>query len=171
MLSFAVALLLAACTNPFAPGLADADAGGGAIITDQQSPAEVLVNFQYAYTFKDSLVYAEILDSAFLFISTNFNVSPPEPINWGRDRELRTVGRMFRFFDNLDLTFNDPGTERILDTLETGAPRHVEQKITFTLTLSGGGTVPTTLIGEVLFEFILREEGRWYLIRWEDLQV
>nr|HQU74941.1 hypothetical protein [Calditrichia bacterium] len=169
LICLALPALFWACGNPFAPGLADGTENGGSILTDQGSPAEVLTNFRYAYTFKDSLVYSEILDSAFLFVSTNFNVTPPEAIVWGRDRELRTVGRMFRFFNTLDLTFGSPTAVRVLDTLATGEPRRMEEKLTFTLTLDGGSAIPA-LIGEVLFEFILRNDGRWYLIRWEDLQ-
>ncbi|RMF61934.1 MAG: hypothetical protein D6748_00575 [Calditrichaeota bacterium] len=155
------------CTNPFAPALSDGTRGNVLLLTNQESPDGVLTNFQYAYTFKDSLVYSELFDSSFTFISWNFNVSPPEPIQWGRDTELRTTGRMFRFFNTLDLTWNVRDTV-FMDTVNT-PPQLVEEKITFTLTLDGGSTIPT-LNGEVLFQFIRRGQ-KWYIVRWEDLQI
>ena len=153
--------ILLRCQNPFAPSIAGEDVGGALLLTEQKNPDEVLQNFQYAYTFKDSLVYSEVLDSAFIFVSTNFNVSPPEAIVWGRDQELKTTGRMFRFFNTIDLVW---GSRPLPDP-----PANSEtfsRKITFTLTLDGGSAIPT-LIGEVTFTFIKRGE-RWYISRWQD---
>lgn len=160
-LSICFVLILLRCQNPFAPAVAGDDVGGALLLTEQKNPDEVLQNFQYAYTFKDSLVYSEVLDSAFIFVSTNFNVSPPEAIVWGRDQELKTTGRMFRFFNTLDLVW---GSRPLPDP-----PANSEtfsRKITFTLTLDGGSAIPT-LIGEVTFTFIKRGE-RWYISRWQD---
>jgi hypothetical protein len=146
--------------NPFAPGESEGE-GGDFLLTDQTTPDKVLQNFQYAYTFKDSLVYSELLDSTFIFISENFNISPPEPIVWGRDQELKTTGRMFRIINTIDLTWNN----RPLQDPPQGV-NITESRITFTLTLDGGSTIPT-LIGEVLFTFVKRGE-RWFISRWKD---
>jgi hypothetical protein len=154
-----VLCIFLAC-NPFAPGESDGE-GGGFLLTDQTTPDKVLQNFQYAYTFKDSLVYSELLDSTFIFISENFNVSPPEPIVWGRDQELKITGRMFRIINTIDLTWNN----RPLDDPPPGATVS-EYRITFTLTLDGGSTIPT-LIGEVIFTFVKRGE-KWFISRWKD---
>ena len=154
-------MLLLNCQNPFAPGEAGEDVGGALLLTAQKTPDAVLQNFQYAYTFKDSLVYSEVLDTSFTFVSTNFNVSPPEAIVWGRDQELKTTGRMFRFFNTLDLVWGSrPLPEPLPDAVV------FIQKITFTLTLDGGSAIPT-LIGEVTFTFIRRGE-KWYISRWQD---
>ncbi len=157
-----VILALSSCTNPFAPALADEDQPHSHLITQQKTPEEVLQNFQYAYTFKDSLVYAEILDSTFIFRSMNYNVYPPTPIEWGRDVELRTTARMFRYFSTLDVVWN---TILPLDTTR----ENPEYKITYTLTLDGGRTIPP-LNGEVLFKFILRNK-KYYISLWEDLKI
>ncbi len=167
-LAGAILLLLLTCTNPFAPAQLE-NSGETGLLTDQLSPDEVLANFLYAYTFRDSLVYSELFDSSFTFVSWDFGVTPPEPINWGRDRELRVAGRMFRFFDTIDLTW-DSRTPIATDSLDN-EPVRVEEKLTFTLTLDGGTTIPT-LIGEVTFVFVRREEDdRWVIIRWEDLRI
>ncbi len=169
LLCLYILLMLISCVNPFAPGKATDDVAKSALLTQQKTPYGVLVNFQYAYTFKDSLVYSELLDSSFTFISTNFNVTPPEPINWGRDKELKIVGRMFRAFETLDITWN------IADTSAINPPNdslsRIERKLTFDLTLEGGPIIPP-LHGEVLFEFVRRgvpPNHKWFISRWRDL--
>ncbi len=132
------------------------------LLTQQKTPEEVLQNFRYAYTYKDSLVYAEILDSTFIFRSMNYNVYPPTPIEWGRDVELRTTARMFRYFNTLDVVWN---TILPIDTTRESP----EYKVTYTLTLDGGRTIPP-LNGEVLFKFILRRK-KYYISLWEDLKI
>lgn len=159
LFNFVVLTILSAC-NPFAPGETEGD-GGDFLLTDQTTPDKVLQNFQYAYTFKDSLVYSELLDSTFIFISENFNVIPPEPIVWGRDQELKTTGKMFRLINTIDLTW---GNRPLADPSPANSDTTYE--VTFTLTLDGGSTIPT-LIGIVVFNFIKRDK-KWFIYRWQD---
>ncbi len=159
-----ISLVGYSCINPFAPALADANAPHSNLLTQQLTPDEVLQNFEYAYTFKDSLVYAELLDTTFIFRSWDYNVTPPLPLEWGRDTELRTTARMFRFFSTIDLTWNAT-IYLFYDSTKTRA----EMKKTFTLTFDGGRSIPT-LNGEVIFKFIRRGK-RWYIRLWEDLNI
>jgi len=172
IISLVIISVLVACRNPFAPALADEDASHSRLITPQRTPDEVLQNFQYAYTFKDSLIYSEVLDSTFAFRSINYNEYPPKPIEWARSTELRTTGGMFRYFRTLDVVWN---TISVADTISrpdsTDISRGyvVEHYITFTLTLDGGRAIPP-LIGEVVFQFTQRSE-RYYISFWEDLKI
>ncbi|MBN2365653.1 MAG: hypothetical protein EH225_06670 [Calditrichaeota bacterium] len=167
-----IILFFNSCRNPFAPSLAEEDASHSRLITQQKNPEEVLINFRYAYTFKDSLVYSEVLDSTFLFKSIDYNTYPPKPIEWGRDTELQTTGGMFRYFRTLDVVWN---TISPADTVSFPAPSEqsqgylIEHYITFTLTLDGGRDIPP-LNGEVLFQFIQRGQ-RYYISFWEDLKI
>jgi hypothetical protein len=164
--------VLVACRNPFAPALADEDASHSRLITQQTTPVEVLQNFQYAYAFRDSLIYSEVLDSTFAFRSINYNEYPPKPIEWARATELRTTGGMFRYFRTLDVVWN---TISVADTISkpdiTDLTRGyvVEHYITFTLTLDGGRAIPP-LIGEVVFQFTQRGD-RYFISFWEDLKI
>jgi hypothetical protein len=162
LLFFLAIPLFLYCDNPFAPALAPEDTPHSNLITEQKTPQEVLANFRYAYTFKDSLVYSDILDSTFIFRSTDYNEYPPKPIEWGRDTELRTTARMFRFFNTLDVVFN---TILPMDSSVTNP----EYRVTFTLTLDGGISIPP-LNGEVLFQFILRKK-KYYISLWEDQKI
>ncbi len=154
-----VILLVLACRNPFAPMLVSDYSPSSGLITQQKTPEEVLQNFRFAYTFKDSLIYSDVLDSTFIFRSWDYNVYPPQPLEWGRDTDLRITARMFRYFNRLDLTWN---TILPLDTFKLNP----EYKVTFTLTIDGGQSIPT-LNGEVLFRFILRGK-KYYIALWED---
>jgi hypothetical protein len=161
---------LLACKNPFAPSLADEDAPHSRLLTRQRNPEEVLSNFQYAYTYKDSLIYSEVLDSTFIFKSVNFNEYPPIPILWGRDDELRKTARMFREFRTLDVVWNtlsQPDTIFFPNSSSDGIGYIIEHNITFTLTLTGFIDIPP-LNGEVLFRFIKRG-NKYYISFWEDL--
>ena len=161
-----------ACRNPFAPALADEDASHSHLITQQNTPGEVLQNFQYAYAFRDSLIYSEVLDSAFTFRSINYNEYPPKPIEWARPTELRTTGGMFRYFRTLDVVWNTISRADTIsrpDTTNFTRGYVVEHYVTFTLTLDGGRAIPP-LIGEVVFQFTQRDE-RYYLSFWEDLKI
>lgn len=162
-------LFLVSCRNPFAPSLAPKDTPHSRLLTQQKVPEDVLVNFRFAYSFKDSLVYSEVLDSTFIFRSTDYNEYPPKPIEWGRDTELRTTARMFRYFNTLDVVWNTISPPDTVDSSKSGGSYTIEHKVTFTLTLDGGRTIPP-LNGEVLFRFIQRGE-KYYISLWEDQKI
>ncbi len=155
--------ILFSCVNPFAPKETDEVHGISDIITDQRSPEDVLINFRYAYNFKDSLVYSDLLDNSFLFISKNYSTDPVTDITWGRDIDIKTTVGLFHHFQTINLMwggtifhyYSDDSTES-------------EIKKTFQLTLNGGKDIPA-LNGEALFYFKKEENGIWRISRWEDL--
>jgi hypothetical protein len=149
------------CVNPFAPGLTDAGQQNSSIITAQLSPEEVLTNFRYAYIFKDSLIYSDVLDSNFQFISKNYGTSPPTNINWGRDVDMKTTVGLFRHFQVLELDWGGTLLNEIYQDSSL-------VKITFQLTLDGGRDIPT-IRGEALFSFRRDKSEIWKITRWEDL--
>jgi len=154
-------LFLVAC-NPFAPDLIDSGPQS-AIITGQKTPDEVLTNFRYAYVLQDSLIYSDVLDSSFLFISKNYGSTPPTDINWGRDVDIRATVGLFRHFDVLELNWGGKLSEGF------GADSSLyEIKITFHLGLIGVEDIPT-IKGEALFNFKRNPSGIWKITRWEDL--
>ena len=156
-----VFLFLAGC-NPFAPSLTD-DLGCSAIITEQLSPQEVMTNFKFAYNFKDSLVYSDLIDSSFIFISKDFSTNPVTDLTWGRDDELRSTSGLFRNFSILRLDWN----ATIYELFTNNDSSQVELKQSFLLTLNFG-VDPTTYRGEAIFTLVKKGSGRWKIIRWED---
>ena len=112
------------------------------------------------------------MDSTFIFNSTDYDEYPPMPIDWGRDIELRTTARMFRYFKTLDVVWNTVSPADTVSPPDTSANFKgyiIEHNITFTLTLDGGRAI-TPLNGEVLFQFIQRGE-KYYISFWKDLKI
>ena len=57
--------VLSSCTNPFAPKL-DYELGSGtSLISDQSTIEGIFQNLQYAYTFKDTTIYGNLLSEKF----------------------------------------------------------------------------------------------------------
>ncbi len=165
-----ITVFLFGCVNPFAPSLTDNPGGKNLILTEQKTAEQVLINFQYAYNFKDSLVYSDLLDSSFLFISKNFATDPVTNITWGRDVDIKTTVGLFKHFQTLNLVWEGTVYSRFLNSEQTLK----EIKKTFKLTIDGGITI-APIGGEALFIFQRRlinppdTASIWKIIRWEDL--
>ena len=164
-LCFIMSMALAGCI--FAPGLTDEDPSSSDIITSQATPLDVLTNFRYAYKFADSLIYSDVLDSSFMFISKNYSTTPPTDIIWGRDMDIRTTAGMFRFFNVLELTWGTPDPARSFNEDGQIPDTLAQIVLTFQLTLVDRED-ERTLKGEALFLFALRENNIWRITRWED---
>ena len=153
-------LLVLSCYNPFAPKL-DSSGDETLVLTDQQTPDEVLQNFVYAYTFKDSLVYADLLDSSFVFVYYDPEIEGGGRfVSWGRDVDLKTTGRLFRSFDTITLTWNSTIYADIQET---------EAELSKTLQLNlFGDPGEFSLSGSAVFNFRLCRDGKWRITRWKD---
>ncbi len=155
--------VLCAC-NPFAPSLSNGDQPVRQILTEQKTPQDVMTNFTYAYNFKDSLVYSDLLDSSFIFVSRNYATDPVTDIIWGRDTDLKTTAGLFRHFQTLNLIWGGTIRQSYINADST----LVEMKQVFQLTLDGGREIPT-LNGEALFILHKSPSGIWRINRWDDL--
>ena len=149
--------------NPFSPELADGDVNAGLIITAQKSPEDVLTNFGFAYNFKDSLVYSDLLDSSFIFLSKDFSTDPVTDLKWGRDEDIRKTNKMFRFFQTLDLVWGRAINQSFIDEDSL----LYEMSTNFQLTIDGAKEY-STITGIALFYFIKKPSGIWKITRWED---
>lgn len=154
-------LVIFRCFNPFAPKLEDAG-NQNLIITEQKTPEEVLQNFKYAYVFKDSVLYSDLLDSSFVFIYFDPNEgSSGRFVSWGRDIDLRTTGRFFRNFDVIDLIWNST-----IYSIDEG--NRAESSESFNLSLvKESETVNIT--GNAIFVFRKSEyDDKWRIVQWKD---
>jgi len=161
LLALASLLFHAACFNPFAPAL-ERNAGNGLRITGQSTPAEVLDNFVYAYTLKDSLVYDGLLDSSFVFVYFDPNLgSSGLYASWNRDVELRTTGRLFRNFETLTLIWDST-------IYETQDGTSAELAKTLHLQLFGSRG-EFNLTGNAIFNMRKSSyDQKWRITRWKD---
>jgi hypothetical protein len=88
----------------------------------------VFENFRYAYTFKDTLVYGNLLGDDFVF--SYYNSEKSVNVTWGREQDIATTARLFNARSlSIDLERNNPATG---DSLEREVSR------SFTLKLFSG---------------------------------
>ncbi len=154
-------ILTSGCLNPFAPKLTDTLETGDMIITSQNTPQEVLQNFKIAYTFRDSLLYSDVLDTGFLFVYFDPNEGTSGRIvSWGREVDLLTTGRLFRHFQVIDLVWNET-------IYENAGEKESEISRGFNLTLSGENA-SFTIAGRAVFSFKLCKDEKWRITRWKD---
>ncbi len=108
-ISLLVASLLAAhtagCTNPFAPKLEPQLRPSLTTLGDQRTIAGVFQNIQYAYTYRDTLIYGNLLHPDFQF--RYYNVERATDVTFNRDEEIRTTYNIFKGADLIDLQWND----------------------------------------------------------------
>ncbi len=149
------------CFNPFAPKL-DRTSSTDLVLTEQRTPEEVLQNFVYAYTFKDSLVYADLLDSSFVFVYFDPNLDGSGRfVSWGRDVDLKTTGRLFRSFETITLLWNST-------VYEIKQDHQVELSKTLQLNLYGAAG-DYSLSGDAIFNFKKNAyDDKWRITRWKD---
>lgn len=154
-----------ACFNPFAPEL-DERTDPSNVITEQQTPDEVLQNFRYAYTFKDSILYSNVLDESFVFEYFDTNLEPSGGFRtWGRDVDLQTTGSLFRSFDDIELTWFTTYRDTTFSPDEIVDIRHF---VGFNLNLFGPD-LNFFITGRAVFTFKPSEDDdKWRITGWKD---
>ncbi|MGB5288079.1 MAG: hypothetical protein WBN42_06280 [Ignavibacteriaceae bacterium] len=155
-----IGFLFSSCTNPFAPKYDDNIDSGDPPISDQTTIEGVFQNFQYAYTFKDTLIYGNLITSDFTFTYRDYENG--YDVNWGRDEDMQTTNGLFQNSERLDLIWNNIVLSTI-DSLDANIIRSFNLNITFN---------PTDVVridGRV--NLSLRQDPdskKWYITRWLD---
>ena len=169
-------LLVFGCKNMFAPTLGDLDGGNSIYRLDQASPAEVLHNFKYSYIYRDSLMYANLIDSEFVFVyyQPSDESGTGHYDSWMRSVELKTTGRFLSAFNYIDLIWQTTldsayyeldGEDILLEADTMFASANIADiSKSYQLTLGDY----TTLIGDAEFRFRKGADGKWRILRWED---
>jgi hypothetical protein len=92
------------CTNPFAPSLDPELNPNATLLGDQHTIEGVFQNVQYAYTYRDTLIYGELLHPDFQF--RYFNPDRGTDVAFNRDEEMRITWNLFRSAEQIDLKWN-----------------------------------------------------------------
>lgn len=154
---FIAAAVLFGCVNPFAPKL-DEDLGSSSnLISDQKDVEGVFLNFQYAYTFGDTLIYGKLLSSDFTFAYRDYERGVD--ISWGREEEMKVSHGLFTNAQRLDLVWN-----RILSV--TSDSTNIIRSFNLTITFN-----PTDIIyvdGRVNLTLRKNEDDIWKIVKWVD---
>ncbi|GAB4294946.1 MAG: hypothetical protein Kow0098_16870 [Ignavibacteriaceae bacterium] len=117
-------------------------------------------NFQYAYTFKDTLIYSEFISSDFIFTFRDYDLGID--ISWGRDEEIKTTYGLFQNTERLDLIWNNI----VLSTSDSVTANIIRG---FNLTVTFNPTDVVRLDGRV--NLTLRKNPiteKWQITQWTD---
>jgi len=149
---------LFSCANPFAPSLDDEPVSGDYLISDQKDIAGVFQNFKYAYTFRDTTIYGDLLDQDFTFAYTDYEQGFDK--SWGRSEEMRATEGLFRNSQNLDLIWNNI-------ILISSDSTNIIRSFNLTITFNPADIVQIT--GRVNLTLIKNPATlKWKILRWFD---
>mgnify|MGYP001168580289 CR=1 FL=1 len=158
LLLFIVFLFLQSC-NPFAPKLSD-DTGQSNIISDQKTVEGVFDNFRYAYIFKDTMVYGNLLADDFVFVYRNYDQGID--ISWGRDEDMRTTAGLFQATQTLDLVWND-----VILSIGDSLNKDIWRSFNLSIVFSSSDII--NVQGRANFRLTRNlEKDKWQISRWRD---
>lgn len=157
--SFIAMLVLASCTNPFAPSIAD-EAPDSAILGDQRTIEGVFQNFRFAYVFQDTLTYGRLLDRSFTFVYRDYDAGVD--VTWGRDEDMLATHGLFTAAQQLDLVWNE-----IVNAEGDSVAQSISRGFNLTITFS-----PTDVVrsqGRVILRLERPDPASvWKIVRWRD---
>jgi hypothetical protein len=117
-----------ACKNPFAPALNDSVGLANTPLGDQHTIDGVFQKFAYAYAYKDTTIYGEMLADNFTFVFRDYDLNAD--VSWGRDVEMHSTSGLFQNAQNLNLVWNNILLQSG-DSLQTTVARSFNLTITF----------------------------------------
>ncbi len=151
--------LAAGCTNPFAPKL-DFGSASSSTISDLKTIDGVFQNFQYAYSFKDTTIYGQLISPDFIFTYRDYDQG--FDVSWGRDEEMKTTYGLFQNSQRLDLIWNNIVLSSV-DSLSATIVR------SFNLTITFDPTYVVRIDGRVNLSLRKNPESeKWSITRWID---
>ena len=126
------------------------------MISNQTEIGGVFQNFQYAYTFKDTLIYRQVLDKNFIFTYRDYEKEAD--VSWGRDDEINFTNGLFQNSQRLDLIWNN------IVSMTSDSTRIIRS---FNLTITFNPTDINYIDGRVNLT-LTKENNKWKILRWID---
>lgn len=159
--SIILALSLLNSCNPFAPAFDDSSSDDPAI-SDLKTVDGVFQNFKYAYTFKDTVIYGEMIAPDFIFTFIDFEEENPVNVSWGRELEMRATYGLFQNSERLDIIWNNVFFENV-DSLTANIIRGFNLSVTF------GPTDVKNVFGRINLSLKKNPStDKWQITRWND---
>jgi len=169
------------CGCPFSP---DDDGGGPGPDPveppSRKTPRELLEDyFEKAYSQRDSILYADMLDEAFQFEFLQADADSLRDILgsdnfWGRTLELRSTGSLFRSEDVTGITLNlQVNSNNEYQGEDCVACRQLEATVTLRVATVGDGTEPLIFTVDSPQTFVCKQnlmptDSLWVLFRQID---
>jgi len=154
-------IALTAC-NPFAPGLDDSPTGPGTLLGDRTTLEGVFQNVAYAYTFRDTTIFGQVLHSEFQFTFRDYDIGAD--ITWNRDEEMRITHALFQNVQQLELVWNN-----VLSQSIDSAAVFATVSRNFNLTVTFNPSDIDRADGYVTMTMVRTDPSDpWQIIRWRD---
>ena len=150
-------ILTFGCTNPFAPKLSNGQNNQSGLISDLKNIDGIFKNMQYAYTFKDTLIYGQLLDQDFTFTYRDYDQGVDQ--SWGRQEEMRATNGLFLNTQSLELTWNN------IISITSDSTNVVRS---FDLTVTFNPTDIEYVNGRVNLALRKNEKNEWKIVQWKD---
>ncbi|MFA6541927.1 MAG: hypothetical protein WCT99_10030 [Bacteroidota bacterium] len=155
-------VLVAGCTNPFAPALDTSTTDGTSILGDQRTTDGVFQNFKQAYAFRDSSIYGQLLAPNFIFVYRDYDKGVD--VFWGRDDDMRTTYGLFQNVQRLDLVWNTT----IFANIDPDSLRgSITRNFNLTVTFSASDVVRVDGYVNLSIERTSKSDY-WLITRWQD---
>jgi hypothetical protein len=148
--------------NPFAPGLDDGADADLSILGDRTTIDGVFQNVRYAYSFRDTSIYGQLLSDEFSFVYRDYDRGVD--VTWGRDEEMRTTYGLFQNVQRLDLVWNNI-ISLSLDSLNTRA--NVMRNFNLTVTFNPSDIIHVDGYANLALQRA-RSQEPWRVVRWRD---
>ncbi len=156
-----VLIAIAAC-NPFAPEFDDSISPDNSVLGDARTVDGVYQNVRYAYTFKDTTIYGQLLHADYSFVFRDYDRGVD--VSWGRNEEMRITYELFRNVQRVDLIWNNI-VALTSDSSNTNSVVSRNFNLTFTFN-------PTDVVRVDGFATLTltRDDSAdpWRIIRWRD---
>jgi hypothetical protein len=155
-------LLIFTSCNPFAPGLDESLSEGSSILGDPATIDGIFQNMKYAYTFRDTTIYGQLLNSDFSFVYTDYDRGVE--VTWGRDEEMQTTRGLFMNVQRLDLVWNN-----IIALSTDSLNLHASVSRNFNLTVTFNPGDNPRIDGYATLTLVRSDPQKpWQIVRWRD---
>lgn len=161
-IAWAIGLFVLTACNPFAPGLDDSPTGPGSLLGDRTTPEGLFQYIAYAYTFRDTTIFGQVLHDEFQFTYRDYDIGAD--VTWNRDEEMRITHALFQNVQQLELIWNNVLSQSIDSA---GVFATVSRNFNLTVTYNpsdidrADGYVTMTMVR-------LSSADPWQIIRWRD---
>lgn len=156
-----ILIFILSCTNPFAPKEVFYSNNNG-LISNQKTVNGVFDNFRYAYLFKDTLVYGNLLAPDFVFSYHDYELGNVKTLN--RQEDMVATSGLFQAAQSLDLFWNE-----IAISVSSPDPLKTDISRSFSLTIVFNPTDVVKIQGRVNLRLVREEIGKqWKISMWQD---
>jgi len=151
-------LFINGCENIFSPKLDSSTPTS--ILTDQKTVEGLFQNFKYAYTFKDTTVYGNLIAEDFVFTYRDYTSG--FDVSWDRATDMRTTNGLFQNSQKLDVVWNN-----IIFQGGDSLDQNIKRSFNLTITFNPGDIVRLNGFADMNLHRNSPEDV-WKIKRWRD---